>query len=109
MTTEQYVMRCAGVAGQVLGPDNSQQSPVGQYLKSFDPEAHDGFGWADWTNSLAEAQRFDSQIEVFACWKQTSKVRPTRPWDGQPNRPLTVFTVEALTVAAAEAGESVLG
>jgi len=38
----------------------------GQYLKAYDPEAHDGRGKAEWTAD--------------------------RP-DGRPNRPLTAFTV----------------
>lgn len=103
MTAEPHVMLCVGLAGHVLGP-GSGSSPTGQYLKSYDPEAHDGRGWAEWTVDLDEARRFDSSIEIFECWKQVPKARPVRD-DGRPNRPLTAFSITPLTVEQAEAGE----
>jgi hypothetical protein len=64
----------------------------GQFLKSFDADANDGFGDAVWTDNKAEALRFADMSEAFACWKRQSIVRPLRG-DGHPNRPLTAFSI----------------
>jgi hypothetical protein len=65
---------------------------AGQYLKSFDHEAHNGQGRGIFTKSLAKAKQFDSQEDIFAFWKQQANCRPLRP-DGQPNRPMTALSI----------------
>jgi hypothetical protein len=65
---------------------------AGQFLKSFDHEAHNGQGDGVFTKKLERAKRFDSREELFAFWQKQSTVRPLRP-DGEPNRPLTALTV----------------
>jgi hypothetical protein len=75
---------------------------MGTYLKSFDVDAHDGRGEAAFTDDLREAMKFSSAEDALSAWKTQSKVRPRRE-DGQPNRPLTAFTI-AVTEAA-ELGE----
>lgn len=65
----------------------------GQYLKSFDFEAHAGQGEADYTPHMAEALKFDDKGAALAFWRTQSKVRPLRA-DGKPNRPLTAATME---------------
>lgn len=64
----------------------------GAYLESYDPEAHRGQGKAKWTDDIAKAMRFATQLEAFDFWRQQSKTMPFRP-DGKPNRPLTAFTI----------------
>jgi hypothetical protein len=76
-----------------VGFENGTHCPhAGQFLKSFDHDAHDGQGFGVFTKSLARAKRFDTREELFAFWQQQSTVRPLRP-DGKPNRPLTALTV----------------
>lgn len=66
--------------------------PVGQWLRSFNVDAFEGRGEADWTADPAEAMAFITHARAFAAWKTQSTIRPLRP-DGKPNRPLTAFTV----------------
>jgi hypothetical protein len=64
-----------------------------QYVRQFDPDAHDGRGDLITTRDKSKALKFPSMREAMALWKQQSKVQPLRG-DGRPNRPLTAFTVE---------------
>lgn len=84
------LMICAGSAGGVIGDDGED---VGKYLAAFDLDAHDGYGEASWTSDESAAIRFDDLGHAFATWTRQSTVRPTRPWDGKANRPLTAYTV----------------
>jgi len=65
----------------------------GQYLESYDPDAYDGLGYATWTDDPDKAMRFDDAMSVLMFWRQQSSARPLRD-DGEPNRPLTAYTVE---------------
>jgi hypothetical protein len=65
---------------------------AGAYLKAYDPEAHDGQGFAEWTMDPAEALRFENAVDALEFWRQVPKSRPVRG-DGQPNRPLTAYTI----------------
>ena len=62
------------------------------WLQSFDVDAHDGRGAATWVDDRADAMRFDTAAEAFTAWRTQSRVRPLRA-DGEPNRPLTAFTI----------------
>jgi len=84
-------MTCVGHVG-IARPGQPEADPTGQYLRSYDPEAHDGQGNAVWTADLAEALRFDSKPDLMRCWQQVPRSRPRRP-DGRPNKPLTAFSV----------------
>lgn len=81
----QYVIRLEAKAGTVI-------DPRGSYLAAYDPDAYDGGGYAEWTKVMAQALRFASAGEAMACWRQQSMVRPLRD-DGEPNRPLTAYSV----------------
>lgn len=65
---------------------------IGNYLKSYDAEAHDGRGSAIFTPHVEEALKFDSAVDALECWRTQSKTRPLRD-DGKPNRPLTAFNI----------------
>ena len=67
--------------------------PAGWYLAGYDADGNDGWGDAIWTNNPAEAIVFATATEAHACWTEQSRARPLRP-DGQPNRPLTAFTIQ---------------
>lgn len=64
----------------------------GAYLKSYDPEAHEGSGWATWTTDPSEALIFPDIRAATETWRAQSITSPLRP-DGKPNRPLTAFSV----------------
>lgn len=65
---------------------------IGQALETFDPEAHEGFGDASFTDEPARAKRFPDAGAAMLEWTRTSETRPLRE-DGEPNRPLTAFSV----------------
>lgn len=64
----------------------------GSYVKTYDPNGHDGHGDLTTTFNLAEAKRFDDGAQAMTFYRQISDTHPLRP-DGRPNRPLTAFTV----------------
>lgn len=66
--------------------------PVGFYLADYDPEGNNGHGVASWTPDPYKALTFASGAEATACYRAVPHNRPLRP-DGQPNQPLTMFTV----------------
>lgn len=66
--------------------------PVGCYLASYEPEAHDGNGEARWTPNPGLALTFPTADEAMACYLAVPRNRPVRP-DGKPNRPLTTFLI----------------
>ena len=76
--------------------------PQGQvYLRSYDPDAYGGRGHARVTPDVAAAARFPDVVEGWKEWKRESTVLPLRP-DGQPNRPLTAYTVTFVEVGESE-------
>ena len=75
--------------GLAFGDDDRS---VGQYLAAFDADAYSGRGLIRWTHDKARAMRFADFEAAAECWKRQSAVRPLRP-DGQPNRPLTAYSV----------------
>lgn len=89
------VLVCHGVA--TMGVETPPEL-VGQYLQSFDVDAHDGMGTAEWTADIDRAMKFDTMVEAVEVWRTQSRVRPLRG-DGRPNRPLTAFSVEPREVA----------
>jgi hypothetical protein len=91
-----YRSESSGEHYSTLGPDGD----VGAlYLKAWDLDAYDGYpsAWADMTADIAEAHHFPSKLHAMEVWRQQSKRVPYRP-DGQPNRPLTAYTVEIIEV-----------
>lgn len=72
---------------------NGEHCPhAGQWLKSFDHEAYNGRGYAEYTTDLAKAMQFSSPGEALAFWNKQSVIKPLRP-DGLPNKPLTALTM----------------
>lgn len=74
----------------------------GKFVKEFDashtyphrPDLPDEPGqcWLVVTDNIREAKAYASIIEAREDWIQVDQRQPVRP-DGQPNRPLTAFTV----------------
>jgi hypothetical protein len=90
----EYVLAVEHLTGTVAlaGLQVPADSAGRRYLETANIEAYDGRGTATWTEDPAEAIRFASQAAAIEFWRRQSSVRPLRD-DGQPNRPLTAFTV----------------
>lgn len=82
----EYIIRCVAAGSGAASPYD------GMYLKRYLPEAHDGQGEAEWTADLAEAVTFPDALAARQAWMHIPVSRPTRE-DGNPNRPLTAFSV----------------
>jgi hypothetical protein len=87
----ELVIICRGVTAVMAR--QGRETPEGQYLANFDPEANDGRGMAWWSLDPGKAMRFPDAAAAHACWTVVPVTRPLRE-GGQPNRPLTAFTVE---------------
>lgn len=65
---------------------------MGPYLEWFDVNAKKGFGDDRWTDDVSKALTFESFTDAATAWKTQSTKRPLRD-DGEPNRPLTAYSV----------------
>lgn len=74
-----------------------QALPGSPWLSYYDPDAGDDTrtGLIDASENPAKALRFADAAAATACWRQQSTRVPLR-LDGEPNRPLTAFTVEVM-------------
>lgn len=88
-----FVLRIADVSGTLLQSTVPRPAIAGHFVKSYDPDAHDGRGDLVGTLRLEEALRFPTAAAAFEFYRQQSKVRPLRE-DGRPNRPATAFSIE---------------
>lgn len=87
-----------------------RRTETGEFLKSFDPDAHAPgvpypTGFAEWTFNVNDALTFGHAGHAINFYKTQSKATPYRP-DGRPNRPLTVFTVDFITLKDALSGDN---
>lgn len=92
--SEQCVLAVLGTATQLY--------PARRYLRRLDVDARGGRGYVAMCDDIRDAMTFADVAEAYAYWRTRSKETPTRP-DGQPNRPLTAYTVEIQPLAM-EAG-----
>lgn len=93
----EYMIVCVGLAGGTF-TSQGKPPPTGQFLERYDPEAHAGMGEADWTHDVSKAMKFADQEAAWKCWTTIPERRPTRP-DGEPNKPLTAFTIVVTPVS----------
>jgi hypothetical protein len=88
-------MRCVL---QVVEFANGAPCPIaGQYLKSFDFNAHRGRGYGYFTRDIREAMTFADVGEALEFWRTVSTDYPVRK-DGKPNRPLTSTTCQIVNL-----------
>jgi hypothetical protein len=66
--------------------------PIGAWVASYDPEGDHRAGACSLTHDPNEALRFHTARDAWALWQRQSVTRPVRS-DGQPNRPLTAFSI----------------
>jgi hypothetical protein len=92
---ERFQRRAIVLRLALLGRESSAAQLTGRptlvlagYLEWFDPEAHDGRGYVQFTALQAGAKQFASYAAVLEFLRTRPKIRPLRP-DGKPNRPLT--------------------
>jgi hypothetical protein len=87
------VLVCCGYASGVICPF------VGQYLKQYDPNGDIRGAIGEWTDDPTQALTFPTVVEAMECWKQERTVGPhLRRGDGKPDRPLTAYSVEILSL-----------
>lgn len=86
-----YGIRLVALQG-IHFPGSGQPQP-GDWLQEWDVEFAGGRGMAVWTDDVRKAHRFLSHEDALKAYRQQSRIAPTRPWDGRPNRPLTAYTV----------------
>ena len=91
---------CAGFSGR--SRHGGHRVPVGAYLARYDPEAHDGQGWAEWTTDPGQALTLPDAVAAMRLHQAVPARRPVRP-DGKPNRPLAAFTILIEPVPGEEA------
>lgn len=87
-----YGIRFVAHAWLGMPPPWRDEIHAGAWLAHFDLDARDGIGEVTWTMNSEDALAFPTPGVALAAYRSTSKVRPLRD-DGQPNRPLTAFTV----------------
>lgn len=86
------------VVMKVWGRTNGSWIPERDtYLKSYDPEAFDGIGHAEFTADIKDALVMQDTAEFFRIWSAIPQNRPTRA-DGSPNKPLTAYDVEVVWI-----------
>ncbi len=93
------VIRCLGIVGRVEAVKHDGETPAGEYLERYDPEAHGGRGEATFTRDIERAMVFPDVGAVWRCIRKQPRARPIRP-DGKPNRPLMAFTLQILPRAS---------
>lgn len=67
--------------------------PIKTWVREVDFDADSGHGRFEFTTIPGRAKRFESVADALMYWRTQSTRYPLRP-DGEPNRPLTAFTVE---------------
>jgi hypothetical protein len=85
------IIRVLGVANQM--PDWTQSL----WLMEYDPNANGGRGHVRLTDNQGKARRFATMQEAMTCYRSVPKDHPRRT-DGKPNRPLTGFHIEMITL-----------
>lgn len=88
------VIRIVDLQGVHVG---GQPVPRDTYVIRCDFDAAEGLGIVDVTTDIKLARKFAGTIEAMRYYNTVSKKHPVRP-DGEPNRPLTAYTVELSTV-----------
>lgn len=89
-------MKC--VIRIIEAADGTLCAESGRYVCDFDVRAHSGLGMFPVTANANEAKAFDTVAAALQFWRTQSRVRPLRP-DKKPNRPLTAFTVQFVTLS----------
>lgn len=91
-----FAMKIEGI-GKMLSPSPDDE---GIYLEWFRPEnLEKGLPMICFTESKDQARRFDNMAELMECWCTAIGTRA----DGQPDRPLTAYSISIVTYQPEEA------
>ncbi|HEY2530261.1 MAG TPA: hypothetical protein VGJ20_20385 [Xanthobacteraceae bacterium] len=74
-----------------------------RYVVAWNPDTEAGILELTSTADPSRARRFTME-EVHREWSAVSRVQPKRPWDGQPNRPLSGVSIEIEELKDAQDG-----
>lgn len=85
----EYVIQLIALASGEPNSDN------GMYVGHYDPTAFGGRGYIRTTPDIAHAHHFPDRALAIAYWRQSAGLRA----DGEPNRPLTAWTVDIQPVS----------
>jgi hypothetical protein len=78
---------------KILGLADGRPTTIdGMYLKSYDVKGREGRGTIKGTPALDDAIIFPTHEAAMRAWKTQYGYRA----DGNPNRPLTAYTVEII-------------
>ena len=66
---------------------------INRWIRDFDVDALEGRGSTRFARNPEDALQFDTFFDALKAYRTQSTVTPLRD-DGQPNRPLTAYTVE---------------
>jgi hypothetical protein len=89
---DEYVIRLLAFANprSIEGPDGAlAASHLDRFLVRFHPGADRYEDQIVTTDDVDKAKGFRTAGEAMRVWRQDYGIR----WDGQPNRPLTAYTV----------------
>lgn len=91
----EVIIRIAGTAASLYEP--------GIYLQHYEVDAGGELPAPviQFTGRRDEAMRFTDARAAMECWRRQSAVMPLRR-DGQPNRPLTAYSIEIVPADAEE-------
>jgi hypothetical protein len=80
---------------RVMRASNGQKTPHdNRFVVEWDPHTRAGILSLKSSPDPERAHIFSSAAEVLEQRRTISHSQPTRPWDGEPNRPLMALAVE---------------
>ena len=94
-----YILRHAGWPCFIDDVPPELRKDEGCFLVSYF-DTKDGYGDIKFSRDVREAMQFATAGEALTFWKTQSRNVPFRP-DGRPNRPMTAFNGEILSMADA--------
>lgn len=87
---------------KIIGLVNGHPSPMDdQYVRYYNPaplQAKSGECDLYTTPDQDSAKRYPDVFAALDEWKRVDTRNPIREWDGEPNRPLTIFNIAIETV-----------
>lgn len=76
----------------VCAANGSPTPHDGRFVVDWNPHTQAGILELTSTPDPKQARRFE-RTEAFMEWNTVSNLEPRRPWDQQPNKPLTGITI----------------
>jgi hypothetical protein len=90
-----YLMQIIGIEGMSTPFDGEYLVEYDPSRNSFDPDGMPMLAHVVTTKNPSRAKRYENLEAIHAEWTRVDPRQPVRP-DGQPNRPLTAFTISTV-------------